>query len=550
MCRLAMYMQIARNRRIQRIEHIFYRGGVQPETSINGMIAGAVNETAAEKQSEDYYVSDITVKGRKAAVTYSVGKDCTLIVGIYDDEGTKLHATATAMLDADADNCTVSFNKTMPETFLVKAFVVDTATIRPMGKAYTNNHYTTEFIEFKNKTTADFPKNQVVQLGNETKTNFAVLKDSVHKIDAQEEDITILEDGTYVIENASSELQELKKNDSFCIWQEEQQIAVKVGDIRVDGTTVTIVPEESRLEDMFDYIKIEQTSDKVRVAGPDNSAGGKEAQEGNGTAKIQAAEAGYEETKTLTYSFKSDKKSEDDKAKAMLEASVNISFKTDVKIYYDGRNDLEVDMSVTPSLSGKVNAAASYAETFSMKPLNVALGHGLYVTFTPSLVVNASAKLDYNYNLSAVAGFSYSTRTGLANKCVSPKFENALKIEGDLYVGVKLKPGLYFISEKLIRAGMEAETGLHFHAQAAADNTTVNDEVLHDCLLCFKGETYRKFLLKADVEVLGGMEIWGKEAKKEWTLMGGDNPETKIGDFYYSVDKAEGGTGLCPYQQY
>lgn len=105
----------------------------------------------------------------------------------------------------------------------------------------------------------------MLNLDEDKTNNFAVYKDSVKQIEKENNKNIVVsvndEIGVYVLENIDSTIKNLKNGDIFAYTYDGQELIVKVDSVVVNGTTATIYSQETALDEVFDYVKIDNTGD-------------------------------------------------------------------------------------------------------------------------------------------------------------------------------------------------------------------------------------------------------------------------------------------------
>ena len=240
-------------------------------TGTNGF-GNLLSEEIADKQAEQQEnmgnnIFSVEIENNVAKVDFETTENGTLVVGIYDEDGIQMITSASIAVTPDQKNTTVELdNDKMPEYFYIKAFIVDSNTLRPMCTSYKSPNYTQEMQEFLSKTTDDFEQEKVLNLDEDKSNNFAVYSDDTKIITESTEYNQVLsvddENQVYVIGNIDSSVSSLKTGDVFAQNYDENNILiVKVATISIDGTTATITGQETDMEEVFDYIKIDTVSD-------------------------------------------------------------------------------------------------------------------------------------------------------------------------------------------------------------------------------------------------------------------------------------------------
>ena len=211
------------------------------------------------------YINSVEITDKTATVTYAAVMDCSLTVAIYDDSGKQMLTSETIEVLASEREATVEISiPEMPEYFYVRAYLTDSFRLAPLCEEYENPNYTSQMAEFFAKTVADFDEEKVLNLDEDTTNNFVVFGDDVTIVEEIDGCNTVVtcdnENGIYVFENADETITSLQPGDifSYDYGNEMEIIVCKVDTISVDGTTVTITSAETSMEEVFDYIKINE----------------------------------------------------------------------------------------------------------------------------------------------------------------------------------------------------------------------------------------------------------------------------------------------------
>ena len=146
------------------------------------------------------------------------------------------------------------------------------------------------------------------------------------------------------------------------------------------------------------------------------------------------------------------------------------------------------------------------------------------VGFTPSFVVEASAKIEWSGEISACIGGAYDGNTGFKNLSTWPSCDSSLKMEGKLFIGIKATPYVSFISDKLAKASLSFTGG----TEIIATNNIYGaaDGKLHECTLCLGGKVYANLALELETDFLKDKV----KKTKSYNLA-----KIKISDFCFSI---------------
>ena len=224
------------------------------ENGFGSILASEFMEKVTEQQENSgYNVFAIEIDGNAAKVSFESLENATLVVGIYDEAGGQMLASGTTEVLPEETTAVVEIEtESMPQYFYVRGFLVETATYRPLCTVYESPMYTKEMQDFLAKTTADFDAGRVLNLDEDTTNNFAVFSDGVVLIPENtgyNEVVTADEtNNIYVIANADENIMALQPGNIFSYhYGENDVLIVNVAAINLDGTTATILGEETSL---------------------------------------------------------------------------------------------------------------------------------------------------------------------------------------------------------------------------------------------------------------------------------------------------------------
>ncbi len=528
---------------------------VSGNNGVGSLLAKEINgELTEQQENQGYTIFDVTVEGKMATVSFDVIEDCRLIAGIYSEDGKDLLASGVIDVEKTAKDAVVTLEtKEMPQYFLVKAFLVD-ETMSPLCSVYQSELYTKEMQEFLTKTTDDFEQDKILNLDEDKTNNFAVYKDSVKKIEKENNKNIVVsandETGVYVLENIDSTIKNLKNGDIFAYTYDGQELIVKVDSVVVNGTTATIYSQETALDEVFDYVKIDNTGD-LSDATVDTSSLDEDVVYNGLVEDTNEAEAYSEEGimpqeeiegwygTSFSYTIK-EKKFGDEDNYAKVSSNLKLSAEAKIKVYItDSYQYLEVKLDYSMKISLKITGQGG--GKLELGTIGMAICPGVYLEFTPSFVVQAKIEIELSGKLGATIGFRYSSDDGLKNISSAPKWDSQLKIEGTLFIGLSLEPKFAIISEKIAKVGIETEFGVELKAtmDSKDDNT---ENIKHKCGLCIDGELTGKANVSVNIKFLNN---------DKWSLNKDiGNLSHKICDFYYSLTFDKYGIGKCPYYQY
>lgn len=512
--------------------------------SFGAMLSQALSQETEQEENQSCHIFDITVEGNAASVSLETDREATLVVGIYTEDGMEMTASGITQVTPDTETVTVDIAaEEMPQYFLVRAFLLD-SDYSPQCLAFESSLYTEEVQDILKKTVNDFDQDKVLNLDDSADNNFAVYKESVKQIKTGTGKNHIVsgdaQSGKYVIENADETIRKLKAGDIFAGQKEDgETVIVKVKSVVCDGTTVTVTQEETELDEVFDYVKVDTESgmDKVQI---DNSS----CDEGvvyhgleDSTEELQtyALDGEHKEEKTAVYTFQ-----ESDKDAVIgLSGSIKLNTSAYVKIYLAKKYQyLKVELKHSASLT--VDAKLKVDGKVKLGQFTFAPVPGVYIEFTPSLVTKLSAKISMSGKLEESIGFIFQNDIGIRNISSEPSFKPEVKIDGTFFIGLSMEPKIKIVSDSIAAAGMDAQMGVEISADKDLLDSG-SDSKKHDCEQCIAGEINGKAEVNFYVKLLENKKL--KLAKKfEWTI--------KITDFYYSITHDEFGWQTCPYIKY
>lgn len=493
-----------------------------------------------QKKNGGYNIFSVSISEKIATVTYEAIKECELLVGIYSQDGKKMIASGKELVNAENTSADITIDvDEMPEYFFIKAYLIEENTYHPLCSAYSTPIYTKEMQEFLEKDINDFETDRVLNLDNNEENNFAVYNENT-KVIIEKENINEMvsvdeEEQKYVIKNIDSEITTLTKGDTFAYkFINGEVVIANVGEITISDSTATIIGQDTSMEDAFDYVKVDAESD-VSEAEIDSSnmeegityeeniqkKGVKKASEITGSTGVSA-------------SFGLDKKF----GKCTVVGQANFSAKNTVKIYLSLSYqyvELRLDTSIAlqTSISGAISKKIPLAK-FSFIPVP-----GVILSITPSIVFQASAKIEVNGTLSSSVGFSADRDEGIQNLSSTPKFKTEVKVTGTFFIGLSLEPEIKLINEKLAAVALNAKVGCEIKGEKSF-NEENSDKEKHVCTNCIKGSTNAKLDLSFKVDFVELIHL-----KKDFL-----NLSYKLWDWYYSVDFGEFAFTTCPHKQY
>ena len=185
---------------------------VRGTDSFGSMFAQEFSGVAAEQtENNGCNVFSIDMSGNQASVSFETTQDATLVVAVYDENGNQMLASGKKNVTNTETETTVTINSgTIPQYYLVRGYLIETETLRPICTVYESSMYTQEMQEFLAKTTDDFDEEKVLNLDDDDTNNFAVYGDDTIIIPSETgKNIVVSADdstNTYVIKNADTDM--------------------------------------------------------------------------------------------------------------------------------------------------------------------------------------------------------------------------------------------------------------------------------------------------------------------------------------------------------
>ncbi len=482
-------------------------------------------------------VFSVDVSGKIAKVSFQTDQDCTLIVGIYSEDGTELLAVGEKEVSSEETEVSVTIDTdSMPQYFYIRAELVSSKLGCVVGQEYTSPMYTQEMQEFLSKTTEDFDEDLVLNLDDDTTTNFGVYSSDVILIEQQGDKDQVSssndETGTYVFTNIDDQISDLEKGDIFAYDYSDEDgtetIIVKVDNIEIDGTTATITEDENiELDEVFSYLKVDGTSTgenaTVDMSESDEIFRYKDSNSESDFSK-QSVDIDGGTSHTSEFEI------EDDSISGSLALAIAMNLKVYIgwtHYYVEFKADISIELSCEISAEFK-------KEDIEIAKLKIPVVSGIFVNLKPKLDFEASAKISMSATWSATLGFAQDSDGGYSDLNSKPKLtpESDWKIEGEIIIRFKFETDLAVIDEDLLSAGVTASAEII----VSASLPLVEDDS-HACKACIEGDITLKLNVSVEVEI------------GPFTDTHDIFPiSIKLGDYYFSIDHLEFGLGTCPYK--
>ena len=509
-----------------------------------------------QKENAGYNVFSLEVTGTTVNVELEALEACTLVVGIYDEAGTTMLGSGTADVPEKAESATVTVDiASMPTYFDVKAYLIDSETQAPLCQVFDCPTYTQEMQEFLKKSVNDFDADRVLNLDDSEDNNFAVFQEDVKYIEEQENanQVTTEDEAnnTYVIENASEEIQALQPGDTTALEYEAGQVLIiKVASITLDGTTATIVGEDTSLEEVFEYMKIDTESytgdatvdtsnleEGITYRGMSTSEE-VQAQTVAAEDEMTADQAGGADKEGITLKYDIDCSLSSEHNEVKVSGSVEINVKvnlnlciTPTKQYFEFCIDYKLQTSI--GVTGKIKFV------FPLGKMEFSPVAGVYIRITPKVEEEFSGSLTLTATLTGRVGASITVGAPAVNLSKSPTLNTSLRIEGRAYIGVVFEPEIVLVCDQLLRAGVAFRVGAALTLKS--ELLEAPPSVIHGCRECFSGDI--SVIISATFE-LCFLNMDSLTVKKTFET------RIKLADCHFSLDYDEFQLCPCPRKGY
>ena len=522
-------------------------------TLLSEEITAYQEETAEAEEafSGGYTIVDLTVDGNTAVVEYAAIEEAQLVVSLYTEDGLQLLVSGYAVVSPDETAAVVPLEGTIPEYFMASAYMVDTFDCSPLCPSYSTPMYTQEMQQLLASTAEDYDADKVLNLDEDTTTNFAVYTDSTIIIDRQNGVNTVAsiddENAVYVIENANESFTGLQIGDVFSYaYAEDEYLIAKVATITVDGTTVTITGDDVELEEVFSHMKLEYSGDATDAEVDTTVLEDGVTYEGLTGDEVQTFAFEGDSSKKYSFTYGFDKKfsSSSDKVDGEIKLSGTMSLSMEFKLsYYIALKRQYISFQTDVKTTGKLSAEGEISAGLPLGIYMIPFGGCVAIGFEPELQLKFSGEVSASVSASFILGFKFENKT-FSNISTAPIVEAELSAEGTLFFGVDMAPTLLVVGGKALDASLEMPIGVEVKATYSTKVTTAEPttECIHACENCLEFTIYFKAETTAKIKLL---------KSKRLTFSYTFTPiNIKIGTMYWSFDYDDFGWGDCPYKKY
>ena len=565
---------------------------VSATNSFGQLLVNGIEGQSTDADGSTNRITNVTMNGRTANVQYVLDGTADLMVAIYTDSTEEeLVASGTTEVSGSADNgaAQVSIVGDIPETYTIKAFLLDKTDHSPLSSAYTDVSHTQVMVDLDKATVNDFPEDRVINLDGQANTNFAVVNKETTLLTYEDntagENQLLSEDDTslvYTFGNAGAEIRNLQPGDILTYeYAPGELLIARVQDITVNGDVVTIQGDDTlELEDVFDALKIEndantQDFDYTPADGfTDCGESVIDASlfEGGSDFTFEDVDATNKKSDEIALpevsrkcefykDIDSDEGKKDDHTttlKATVSGSLNLSAQGKFKYYIaKKRQSLEFGVTTKGDLKLEISGAAELSVPVGRYDFSPIVG--VFIGMEPALVVRAALNMNVDVLIEDYIGFRYNSKQDLEEtpdntdtsatedpRIVSTSKTPTIKIKGkatgSLFVGIDLKPRVRVLGDWVASVEMSCEFGGQITVTVNAESTDHLAESKHTCGVCYSGKL--DFHASSDISVK-----FLKSKIKIGPVKLIDVP-IPLGDFYWSPKYAEFGKGECPHIGY
>ena len=546
---------------------------VSATNSFGQLLVNGIEGQSTDADGSTNRITNVTMNGRTANVQFVLDGTADLMVAIYTD-GTEeeMVASGTTEVSGSADNgaAQVSIVGDIPETYTIKAFLLDKTDHSPLSSAYTDVSHTQEIIDLDNATVNDFPEDRVINLDDQDNTNFAVVNKETTLLTYEDntagENQLLSEDDTslvYTFGNAGAEIRNLQPGDILTYeYAPGELLIARVQDITVNGDIVTIQGDDT-LEptDVFDILKIEEFADSGELVHSDEGMDPAVTYLGMSTGvdaenKFEIKDGAISDNvpivDNVTHEFALNGTLKDIKD-GMLSVTVNGEASLFANIdfaYYIAWNKQWIALSSQVSISGKISVSGAISAKVPLGPLHtpkMLKKIGIEAEITPNIVLELSGQITFKFSYEQRMLLGYSTMGGFQNLSEPAKGKVEPVMDDDestsktisIFAGLEIGPKVQ-LGDELLWVEFKLKGGV----KASAEPLGTGEGVRHECEQCLDftekltGKlTIKLILLKKDLVNVGVPE--------EINLL-----DIPIGNWYWSLTFGEVGEGTCPHLTY
>ena len=456
-------------------------------------------ETNSAEFSVENHITDIRINGRTAVVSCAAETEADLVVGIYaDDAEEELIASGTADVAKTADGTAkVEIIGDIPEYYVVKGYLFEKEEHIPLCEPFKNSFYTKEIADIRNAVVQDFPEERVLNLDDDEQTNFAIVKQDITFVKAEDGFNKITqrdeESLTYTVSSAGDEIKNLHVGDVLVLDRpNETPIILRANNISVNGDTVTLSGDGTlRLEDVFSALKIEKSGSCQSV------------EELSGEA-----------------------------------VTGSTTLKTDYSVaVYLSENEKQISLSVENQVEGNSELTEKGEESVSFEPVSEVLARGVSLSMEPVVKISTENSANAKFLLRTEDGVRWDGSSHSTGK--DPAAE--LKSPADVSVTVEMELApMLDIFNGMTQMTLKTQTGIKAESTKKGGEE-LEDGVRHACKECYSVTKTEVSRVEAELR-----RSKGEKAQKEPL----SKAEKTLGKTYHSTEYGTSGEGDCPNNSY
>ena len=509
--------------------------------SVGTMIADEL-KNVEQDAGDPNVLQDLTIENGTATVRFTTTEEAELVVAIYEEASGRQVTSAKATVHKDDTTAALTLDASaLPQYFRAEAFLLSAKDYTPLCESLSTPMYTQAFQELLQKSADDFDSDRVLNLDEDKNTNFAVYGDDVKRSESDGTVNTVQsaddEALRYVIDNPDSTVTSLQPGDFWSCEGAEEILIVKVKSVTVQGNQAIITGQDTSMEEVFDYAKIEgdataedavvdasQMADGVTYNGVVDMEQGTRAISGEGSL-----ERGW--------SFSLNKEIEDDEASAKLSLSLALSVSTNLT-YYIAKSDSYISFTQDYKMSVKgelENKLTLYEIPLTLVPIVIPICGVINIEVEPNLVAEFSATVSIDTSLTWTTGLTYEQGKGFRNASSKPTTSAELSIEGTLFIGASVNVKFCIISSYICSIGVGFQAGAEINAKLTGRER--ENGKIHACDGCLDGSIHVVLRITASAELFKVIKI--SSTIVEFKLL--------LHDFYNSLTYHESGWGDCPH---
>lgn len=548
-------------------------GGMETETyakgvnSVGNVLAETIEEAqteAEEKATANAGISKLDFESLTANVKFTTDRDSKLVVAVYTEDGKQMLASAVSDVEPEDIEATVELeDTTLPQYYLVKAFLLDSSTNAALCDSFSNDTHTKAYIDFMSLDINDFDEEKVINLDENEDTNFLVVTEEASIINGNSAKNNLksadYEKAEYVFENVDDKIKNLETGDIFYYEIGENFELIKVKSIKINGTTATIIADDMEIEEAFEFVKIDSSefeeetpSMKKAPARSKGTSVSESVQFFKGSFSIDLKEKengdiGFVVTKTLEKGLEKDDETDEEKdwneddLKFVASATADVTLNAVIKVFINNKYK-NVEFTIDGSAGITLKAGIEFSKSITLGKFEATFIKIVNVGVKISFKFEFKVTLEISGTITFKKGIKWSNDGGFEKIDEKPSFKPEVKVQGEFYIGFEIKPYLSVIHENIVSLEFPLNIGARITAWMSTEDTFDKD---HDCLACIAGDIKIEFTASAD--------LW--LAKKAWLFeekhysLGEFEVNWKITDFYYSITHNQFGWGKCLYRK-